>query len=315
MVLKPKVIYNPTAGKGYAGKHLAAVEALLKEHGVEYDLALTEAPGQALELAQQAAAEGRELVVAAGGDGTVNEALNGLMAWGGSADERPALGMLPIGRGNDFAFCLGVPHNAAVACEILARGARRRVDVGRVMGGNYPNGRFFGNGLGMGFDTVVGFEAAKMKLIKGTASYLAGVVKTIFLYAKAPVYEVTLDGKTETKPYLLISVMNGRRMGGAFLMAPDGQPDDGVFDLCLAGQVSQLAMLPLASTFMTGKQGGHPAVEMTHARTVRVKAVEGTIPAHADGETICAAGLELTIDLIPRALDVVALPNGRETQS
>ena len=306
MPLKPLIIYNPVAGKGSAYQHLPKVQELLHQKGFDHDLILTQGPGHALTLSRQAAEEGRDRVVAAGGDGTVNETINGLMqAHLKNGSGRPALGVVPVGRGNDFAFGAGVPTDVAQACETLAQGRRRKVDIGLISGGDYPQGRYFGNGVGLGFDAVVGFEADKIKWLHGAASYLVAVVKTIFLYARAPIYEVTYDDTTVTQPFLMVSVMNGRRMGGTFMMAPQSQPGDGVFDLCLAGQVSQIRILPLAVTFMQGKQAGHPAVKMARARRIRIRAVQGTIPAHADGETICKAGQALTIELIPTALDVI----------
>jgi len=311
MALKPKIIYNPAAGKGSAGKNLHKVEALLHQHGFSYDLTLTEGPGHAQTLSRQAAEEGRPLVIAAGGDGTVNETINGLMLAQTNGNGRPALGVLPVGRGNDFAFGVGIPHDTELACHTLAQGQRRQIDIGKVTGGDYPEGRYFGNGVGLGFDTVVGFEAAKIKWLKGAASYLVALVRTIFLYAHAPIYEVDLDGDVSQQPYLLVSIMNGRRMGGSFLMAPDGHPGDGHFDLCLAGQVSQIRILPLAMTFFSGTQGEHPAIEMLHARQIRIRAIEGAIPAHADGETLCKAGQSLAIEMCPGALEVIVSQNGK----
>ncbi len=306
MPQKPKIIYNPAAGKGRAGKNLPKIQAQLHDCGFDYELSLTEGPGHAQELSRSAAEAGCPLVVAAGGDGTVNETINGLMLANMNGYQRPALGVLPIGRGNDFAFGVGIPQETSLACANLVLGQRRRIDIGRVTGGNFPQGRYFGNGIGLGFDTVVGFEAAKIKWLTGAASYFAALVKTIFLYSRAPIYELVLDGAAQQKPFLLVSVMNGRRMGGAFLMAPDGQPGDGAFDLCLAGQVSQILILPLALTFISGRQGENAAVEMVRARQVQIRAIQGTIPAHADGETICTAGRSLSVDLCPGALEVIS---------
>lgn len=306
MKTQPTLIYNPNAGKGTAGQNLPKVQALLAERGLSYDLVLTEGPGHALDLARQAAEAGCELVIAAGGDGTVNEVINGLMTAHLNGYKRPALGVLPVGRGNDFAFGMQIPTVVEAAADVLAKGNRRTIDVGHVAGGDFPQGRYFGNGVGLGFDTVVGFEATKLTWLRGASSYLVALVRTIFLYAKAPVYSVSLDdGAPVQQPYLLVSVMNGRRMGGAFHMAPDSIPSDGVFDLCMGGQVPQWKILPLAARFLNGSQKSHPAVTMTQARKVTIRAIEGTIPAHADGETICEAGVGLVIELIPGALEVV----------
>lgn len=310
MTTQSMLVYNPTAGKGNAGKILPHVQNLLDERGFESDLVLTEGVGHARRLGEQAVEAGVDLVVAAGGDGTINEVINGLMNPALNGRKRPALGVLPVGRGNDFAFGMGIPQELSQACDILAGGQRRRIDIGRVSGGDYPEGRYFGNGVGLGFDTVVGFEAAKMKWLHGGASYLVAVIRTIFKYAKAPVYEVTLDDGVVRQPFLMVSVMNGRRMGGAFMMAPQGDPSDRTFDLCLAGQVSQLRILPLAATFISGKQGSDPAVSMRRSRKITIRAIEGSIPAHADGETICTAGDVLSIEILPDALEVLTHANG-----
>ena len=307
MPQKPILIFNPAAGKGSAGEHLPKVQALLKEANFDYDLMLTTGPGHALNLAQQAAENGCPLVVAAGGDGTINEVINGLMHAKLNGNGRPALGVLPLGRGNDFAYGVNIPLELTASVDTLVQGHQRTIDVGRVTGGDYPQGRYFGNGVGMGFDTVVGFEAAKIKWLHGAASYLAALVRTIFLYSKAPIYEIVMDGGTPVhQAFLMVSVMNGSRMGGSFHMAPEGHPGDGVLDLCLAGQVPQMKILPLALRFIKGTQKDHPAVKMVRAKQITIRATEGSIPAHADGETICTAGMALTIVLFPAALEVIS---------
>lgn len=315
----PHLIYNPAAGKGRAGKLLPQVEALLQKHGVAYQLTMTEGLGHAQELSQTLAENGCPLIVAAGGDGTVNEVINGLMlarasrngANGSGRNGATALGVLPIGRGNDFAYGAGIPLDLEAACVVLAGSARCTIDVGRVEGGDFPGGRYFGNGIGLGFDAVVGFEANKMKRITGFLSYLAAVWNTMFIYSQAPVYEVTCDGSTTRKPFLMISTMNGRRLGGMFMVAPDADTSDGLFDICMAGKVSQLGILGLVPKFINGSQAGHSEVRFVRARKVHVRAVTGSIPAHADGETICTAGQELTIELLPAALEVVTQKNGK----
>jgi YegS/Rv2252/BmrU family lipid kinase len=310
MTQKPKIIYNPAAGKGGAAKNLPHVQALLAERGFEHDLVLTEGPGHAFELSRAAAAEGRTVVIAAGGDGTANEVINGLMQSGSTAEDRPALGVLPVGSGNDFSFGMGIPHAIEQACDLLVSGERRTIDLGFVSGGDVPQGRYFGNGIGLGFDTVVGFEAAKIRWLHGAASYFAALVKTIFLYHHAPVYEVNYDGVVLRQPFLMVSIMNGRRMGGAFLTAPDSDPADGSFDLCLAGDIPQVMILPVALKFLSGTQAKHPAVNMARAREINVRAVIGNIPAHADGETLCTAGESLSVRICPGALHVVTHLDG-----
>jgi diacylglycerol kinase (ATP) len=302
-----KIIVNPTSAHGAAEQAIPRIEELLRGYGLAYDLVRTERPWHAAELAQQAAHDGYNVVVAAGGDGTANEVLNGLLlAQEAGASRSVAMGLLGIGRGNDFAFGMGVPQGVEEGCRILAEGRRRTVDVGRVSGGLYPNGRYFGNGVGIGFDATVGFEAAKMTRLRGFLCYIVAALKTIFLYYSAPLLRIQLDDQALELPALLVSIMNGRRMGGGFLMAPQGRPDDGLFDLCIARQVSRLGVLALMPLVMKGTQGTHPAISMPRSRRVTVTALKGSLPAHADGETLCVAGQQLEMELLPGRLQTIS---------
>ena len=302
-----RIIANPTSGRGAGGRAIPLIEDLLKSHGLHYDLVCTERPWHAAELARAACADGYSVVVAAGGDGTANEVLNGLM-WAKEAgiSRLPALGVLCVGRGNDFAYGVGLPHRLDEGCRVLAQGQRHSIDVGRVTGGLYPQGRYFGNGVGIGFDAVVGFEANKSRRLRGFLCYLVAALKTIFLYFRAPRVRIACDDQALEQRSLMVSVMNGRRMGGAFMMAPDGKPDDALFDLTIAAEVSRPRILALIPRFMQGTQAGHPAIRTGRARRVVVTALEGSLPAHADGETICTDGRELTLEIVPRQIEVIS---------
>jgi YegS/Rv2252/BmrU family lipid kinase len=299
------VIVNPVSGRGRGEMSVPMIERHLNELSLEYSLFRTERAWHAAELAKRAALDGADAVVAAGGDGTANEVLNGLMHAKASGADRTALAVLCVGRGNDFAYGMGIPKDLRDGCMALAGNFRRRIDVGMVTGGLYPQGRFFGNGVGIGFDAVVGFEALKMKRLKGFASYAAAAIKTISLYDKAPVVRIECDGESWTQPSLMVSLMNGRRMGGGFLMAPEGNPGDGSLNYCIAGQVGKRRIIPLILRFMKGTQFSHPAIRAGLFMRMRVTALEGALPAHADGETLCVDGTDLLIEILPSQLDLV----------
>ncbi len=304
-----KIIVNPESGRGAGERAIPHIEQLLAGYGLDFVLVRTERPWHAAVLAQQACAEGYAVVVAVGGDGTANEVLNGLvLARNGGARAAPAMGVLGVGRGNDFAFGMGIPPGIEAGCRTLAAGHRRWIDVGRVGGGLHPQGRYFGNGVGIGFDAVVGFVALRMKRLHGFPSYIVAALKTIFVYYRAPLVHIEYDNATITQRSLLVSVMNGRRMGGGFLMAPQAQVDDGLFDLCIAGRVSRAGILGLIPRFMKGRQAGHRAITTGRAGRVVVTALDGGLPAHADGETLCSEGQELTMELIPRQVEVICQP-------
>ena len=218
--MKYKIIVNPTSGRGYGKESIPQIKHMLSEYNLDFDLVRTERPWHASELAQEAAASRYDVVVSVGGDGTANEVLNGLM-WAKQAGTGAcAMGILCVGRGNDFAYGMGIPADLEAGCRALAQDHRRTVDVGKVTGGDYPEGRYFGNGVGIGFDTIVGFEAAKMTLLTGFPSYIAAVFKTVFLYYNAPLVKIEYDEQTITQPSLMVSIMNGQRLGGGFFTGP-----------------------------------------------------------------------------------------------
>jgi diacylglycerol kinase (ATP) len=308
---KYRVIVNPISGRGTGERSVPLMEKTLRDLGLEYSLVRTERPWHASELAKQAAVEGYDVVVAAGGDGTANEVLNGLMeAKQAGAGQHVAMGLLCVGRGNDFAYGMGVPQELVAGCKNLAQGHRRAIDVGRVAGGLYPQGRYFGNGVGIGFDAVVGFEALKLKWLSGFPSYIVATLKTVFLYYHAPLLRIEYDGNILERRALMLSVMNGQRMGGGFYMAPQGKPDDGCFDLCIAQEVSRARIFGLIPHFMKGTQSTQSEIQMDHARRVVVTALEGVLPAHADGETLCTDGKQLTLELLPESMHIICPAKG-----
>jgi YegS/Rv2252/BmrU family lipid kinase len=301
--MRYKLIVNPTSGRGTAETHIPALEAFMLAKGLEYQLERTKAPEHAVELAYQAAKQEFDVVVAVGGDGTANEVLNGLMR-AKLEGPSPIMSLIAVGRGNDFAFGCGIPAGLEIGCEILASGKRKWMDVGQVRGGDYPDGRFFGNGIGVGFDAVVGFEALKMKRLQGFLSYLVAALKTIFLYYQAPLVKLEYANQTKELYALMVSVMNGRRMGGGFMMAPEASINDGQFDLCIAEQVGKFKVLSLIPKFMAGTQAQQPSILTDHTNAIKVTAIEGVLPAHADGETLCEAGAQLEIRLLPSQIEI-----------
>lgn len=230
------IISNPNAGNGAGRRAIGKIETALKGHHLHFDIATTERPGHAAELAREAAMGKYDVIVAAGGDGTSNEVLNGIMDARQQGHRSAAMGILCAGRGNDFADAVGIPADLTKACRLLAENHRRPIDIGRVTGGHVPQGRYFGNCVGIGFDAVGTIEAAKLPRLGGFFSFLIAVLKTILLYHQGPVAAIKYDGQSVTQRSLMISIMNGRRLGGGFLMAPQAEVDDGMFECALPGR-------------------------------------------------------------------------------
>jgi diacylglycerol kinase (ATP) len=299
------IILNPSAAKGAALSKKSEIEKLFQDAGLDFTLIVSEKPGHPYTLAREAGGQGYDVVVAAGGDGTANEVINGLMAAKLEGQAIPGLGVIPAGRGNDFAGSMGISGDIAQAVKIIADGKIRTIDIGQVIGGNYPEGKYFGNGVGIGFDTIVGFEAAKLPaFLSGMPGYLIAAIKTIFLYFKAPTLRVVMDQVTIEQPCLIISVMNGKRMGSSFKMTPNSKPDDGLFSLMIIDQVSRLEMIKLMAKIMKGTQEGHLAVKMPLAGNLEITALTGSLPVHADGETIAEKGDHVSIRMFPKQIDL-----------
>jgi diacylglycerol kinase (ATP) len=302
---KIKFIVNPIAGQG-AGKFATPeIDRMAHENRMDHEIVSTEQPGHAIDLAREAAMGGIGIVVAVGGDGTSNEVLNGLMQAWNMGYRNTCMAILGIGRGNDFAYGFGIPPGLQDGFLVLQDGTKRQMDVGYVVGGDFPKGRYFGNGVGIGFDAVVGFEALKLTHLHGFMNYIVAALRTIFLFFNAPLVRIEYDDKLITQPSLMVSIMNGRRMGGGFMMAPDAYPDDGLLDLCIAGQLSRIGILMMIPRFIKGTQSPHPQIKTGRASKIHVVAIEGSLPAHADGETICTAGKELSIEIIKRPINIL----------
>ncbi len=311
MTHRYKIILNPHAGSGRGQRELPKIRHILNHHNLDYDLTCTEDTWHAAELASEAARAGYKVVVAAGGDGTSNEVINGLMETRGTGGSNPALGVLSLGRGNDFAQAIGIPVDIDEAVEVLIADHRRRIDLGRVYGGNFPQGRYFGNCVGVGFDAVATIETAKLPHLGGFLSFLIAVLKTIFLYHRGPEVRLVYDENSLTLATLMVSIMNGQRLGDGFWMAPEASVDDGFFDLCIARQVSRRRILSLIPHFLRGTQATQDEIITGKGARITIEALEGVLPAQTDGEILCVDGTELRIELHPLALEVVS-PGPRE---
>jgi diacylglycerol kinase family enzyme len=214
---------------------------------------------------------------------------------------KPILGLLPIGRGNDFAYTANVSAKVPLALHSLLEPALIPLDVGFVKGGFFPNGRFFVNGVGIGFDTLVGFEAAKMK-IQGGITYAVGALKVVAKFEKAPLIEAQYDDKQFTTRTALVSLMNGRRMGGVFFMGPHAELNDGKLDICAVEQRSRLKLVGVIANYTKGTQEKCGGVSMDRGERFHLVAREGGMAAHCDGETVCTCGTELDVHCIPQPL-------------
>ncbi|RME81857.1 MAG: diacylglycerol kinase family lipid kinase [Caldilineae bacterium] len=299
------VIVNPHANRGDSSHQLDAGLQALAHSGLEFEIRLTEYRGHATELAEELARAGAEVIVAAGGDGTVHEVANGILraAEGKEGVAATTLGILPVGSGNDFAWGLGLDRGLQDAIDRLRRGHTRVIDVGYVEAeGEQP--RYFVNIIGGGFDSRVNIEAHKIQRLRGFAIYLVAVLKTLLIYYRTPKTTIRFDGEVVDLDMLMTLIANGPRLGGGFLAAPHASHDDGLFDLCIVRKTSRLDMLLMIPKFMKGQHLDHPKVTMARAPALEIISPEG-FPSQADGEVVGNNVRRMKVTLIPQRLRVI----------
>lgn len=299
------VIVNPISGRGLGEKSIPAIEERFNREGINYTLIRTEGVLHAMKLSEQAVRDGYDVVVCASGDGTINEALNGLMNAREDGLNQPAFGVISIGTGNDFSGGVGIPTNLHQSLDTLLLNKRKKIDIGFVKGGDYPDGRYFGNGIGIGFDAAVGNEALKVRWTRGILAYLIGAIATVFLYYTPPNLQIVLDDEELNQYALMVSIMNGKRMGGGFQMAPKSVSNDGYFDLCICETASKLRIFGLIPYFLKGTQDGQPEIKMRRSKKISITAKNGNFPAHADGEMLCYSGTSLEIEILKNAVEII----------
>ncbi len=298
--MKTKIILNPNAGQGHGAKVLPDIEHHLQTLGISYDLVQTTAPHQADKLTTQAIAAGYDRIVAAGGDGTVNEVVNGLMT-ARAAGHTAVLGVLPVGSGNDLAYALGISTDIAAACARLKTGAAHQIDAGKVTVDGTP--RFFGNNVGIGFDGEVVVDLSQGRRLSGFLMYLWAVFRVLFMGHWPLEMEITIDGNRFRQPVTLITVANGTRSGGGFLLTPTAKLDDGALDVCYAGGLSKMGVLNLLPRTINGSHIRQKSITLTTGRKVEITVPDGA-PAHVDGEVLCERGRVFKIEVLANQLTV-----------
>ena len=234
-----QVILNPYAGRGAGARAKDQLAAALRAASLPFELTETERPGHALELAAAMRANGCKVIVAAGGDGTVNEALNGLAQATPEGEIIGKLAPCPIGTGNDFADMVGAKRGIDALVERIATGRTRLVDLGR---GTFTSKsrqvvRYFDNNVGLGFEAQVTVDSNRIKSVSGPLRYLVAVFKALRYY-RSPHMDIhwknaSHEWQHRSHPAFMVSLGNSRRTGGLFYVTPDAILDDGLLDLAI----------------------------------------------------------------------------------
>ena len=284
------LLLNPTAAGGRALRLLPAVRERLQARGLEHHVVQTRDIEHAAEAAH-AAVEAGEVVVAMGGDGLV-----GTIA--GAIRKDGTLAVLPAGRGNDFARELGIPQDVSAACDLLAAGRVRELDLGEV------NGRPFACIASAGFDSDANRIANEARLIRGNLVYLYAALRALAAWRPAR-FTVTLDGEERVFTGYTIVVANSRYYGGGMCVAPDAKLTDGMLEVVFIGNTSKPRFLANLPKVFSGKHVDVDSVETYRAREVRVSA-DRPFDVYADGDHLTQ--LPATVRVIPGAMRVI-VPN------
>jgi YegS/Rv2252/BmrU family lipid kinase len=309
------VIINPIAGRGRVKKHWQDIRQGLVEAGIEFDLAETSAPLEAISIAQQAATK-YKTVVAVGGDGTIHEVVNGLLL-ASKELETIALGVIPLGNGDDFAKM--IPPQTTIGSKVfdwreainkISRAQTMLFDVGRMSdtqlnleNDNVPH--YFMNGMDIGFGAQAALNFTKVpKFLSGMAAYLAAIMKTLVDYH---IHEVTIqidDQAPFRQSTTMTAITNGRCFGSGFWVCPNAEIDDGLLDVMVADGIGRLRILRLIPKITKGTHLNEPILSNHQARRVLINS-EKPFVVEADGEIPYSQTRHLEIQILEKKLRVI----------
>jgi len=304
-----KFIVNPVSGNGRTRRILPHLVGIAKKLGLNFDLQLTKAPEHATELANDSSGD-FDVMVAVGGDGTVNEVA------AGSFKSQKIMGVIPTGTGNDFARALGKLSDRPRGLfrrissgkhlhdciHGIIDGKVKPIDVGSVQI-DHKN-LFFVNGVGVGFDAEVAFESLNVHRLKGLSKYLLSVMRTLSKY-KSSLMRIELDDFMIEQKTFLIAVGNGVSSGGGFLLTPHALLDDGVLDACIVSDVSIPKVLQVLPRVLNGTHEKHPEVTMTKTKHIKIWS-ESPVLIHRDGEVSDTKVNDIEVRVVPGSLNVIA---------
>jgi diacylglycerol kinase (ATP) len=301
---KIKVIFNPQANRGRNLQLAEELHQLTNKLGGA-DWVVTEHPGHAIDLAAQAARAGYERVISVGGDGTIQEIINGLMCVEMAA--RPALAIVPVGSGNDFIRGVTIKPTPAQAIERAFESRHAKaIDIGRMRLNDGPT-RYWINVVGIGFDAAV-TKQSKHTRVTGKMMYFVSAVRTIIANYNALTFEMELDGEVRHQRSQMLTIGNGTREGGGFITNPGAKVDDGLLDFVVFEPVSRAVMVRMIPEVMRGTHGKvKKIVHMGTFKTMKLVS-EQPMPIHTDGElaAIEADNIhKLEVQIVPAALKLV----------
>ncbi|NLW56780.1 MAG: diacylglycerol kinase family lipid kinase [Firmicutes bacterium] len=285
--MKVKVIMNPVAGRGKAQKVKPLLLETLRGYGCDFHFEETERPHHATEIAQKSVKSGFDLIMVAGGDGTINQVVNGM------AGSNIPLGIIACGTGNDFAAALGMPPDPVASIRQIMEGEIQKIDLCRV------NDRYFVSSAGAGFDGEVAYNVNQgFRWVRGMTAYLLGAIKTLFSYKPRRI-KLTIDGLVMEFDATLVAVTNAPTYGGGFKVNPEARLNDGLLDICAAQAMSIPGILCCLPLVMVGRHQGLKKVRMFKGRNITLES-EQLLHLQLDGEVLTDKKLHFVV--LPQAL-------------
>lgn len=304
------VVVNPRAGGGRAGGAWPELSRRLAARLGRFESALTDCRGDATGIVRQAVARGARLVVAVGGDGTLNEAINGLALEDGGLVPDVQIAAIPAGTGSDFARTLAPGGDADAAIAAIAEGGIRKIDLGRAAFRASDGGlrrRLFANVASFGLSGVIDrmVENGPKRLLPGKAVFLLAALRAVTTFPFQRVRLTFDDAEMLETEVALVAVANGRFFGGGMKIAPDAEPDDGMMDVVVLSRTARATLLKDLPLVYRGAHRDHPAITIRRARRLRAELLEGPANGAAqlvdmDGET--PGSLPVDFEILPRAL-------------
>jgi YegS/Rv2252/BmrU family lipid kinase len=305
------VIYNPVAGRGRVKRHWLEVERALVDASVDFDVAITTAPLDAVSFAENAPDQ-YTAVIAVGGDGTVHEVVNGLLRASGEG-ETITLGVIPLGSGDDFAKVIppetqigGKVFDWQVAVEKIAQGNTKLFDVGQLMSDpSDSNPQYFMNGMDIGFGAQAALNFSTVpSFLSGMAAYLAAIMKTLIDY-HIPEVSIQIDDQPPfEQPTTMTVVTNGRCFGSGFWVCPDAVVDDGLLNVMVADGIGRAKILNLIPKIMKGIHTNESILKNFLAKRVVIQSGKPFV-VEADGEVPYPQTTHLEVQVLKRKLRVI----------
>jgi len=287
-------IVNPNAGKNRSKEYLSWLKREAGKRWYNFEIVLTKRDESVIELAAEKA-QSFDILVACGGDGTVNQVVNGIEGSG------KTLAVLPRGTGNDFVRSLGLPDSPEECLELIYNEKTVAVDLIRCEG----DAEYICiNTLGIGLDGLANYHTKSFKHLKGAIVYVVGAIKAAFQFRGAH-FNLKIDGEDYSDQYLMITVCNGKWEGGQFYLAPDASLTDGFFDVVTIQKISLIRVFIYLLSFRKG-----PAKWMKALSTNKAKAIDfrcdKPLAVHADGEHLGEGFTKLNIKIKKAALNVIS---------